>query len=149
MFKSIKAIIAGFVIVIGTTFFLGMVLAFTIYPIIGRLAPNVGLLGIYLVQSVVAVFAGLLSGHFISLIAGRREIAHTLVFLGFYLAWQIFPSLAMMKNWANSVNPTEIFRSIGAACVVAIFALIAAFRVSRKRAQQGGPADALSGAADL
>jgi hypothetical protein len=150
MFKSIKAIFAGFVIFIGTMMLFSTVAAFIISPIFGRLSPIASSIGWYLFLAVAVVSNGLLTGHFISVIAGRREIMHTSAFLGIFLSWAIIPSMAMMKNWGEFVKPTQVYQSIGAAFVVAIFSLIAAFRVSRNRAQQCGPADAgTARAADL
>lgn len=141
--QSAKAIFFGLAIIIGALFAVGTLMTYTIYPVLGRMGSSFSYKLVGLIPSIVA---GLSSGYFVALIARRKEIVHTLIVVGLYTLMFHVPSLMPMRQRNSSDEFVHVFVHLIA---ITIPAIITASRVSKKRAQQSGPADALSGAADL
>lgn len=132
MLKSIKAIFIGLVILMGTIVVGGIVLMYTVFfPFAPKMPEN-------LLVLIPSIAAGLLSGHYVALIAGRKEILHALIVVLLYIGWNV---PALMRTLASNVDEL-IFNSIVNLFLVAISALIMAFRIYKKRAQQRRPEDA-------
>lgn len=127
MLKSLKSILAGLIVVVGTSFVSGILIIHAVFPILNMIKIQTNCSS-YIFYLVPAVAAGLLSGHFVAKISGRRELIHTFLFLCAYIAWHI-PSL--IRGWGLTLEGVRL-------ALIAFFALLAAFIKSRQRAQPVG-----------